>query len=213
LITTLISLYIIFCVGLDWFWTIGNSPNADKINLVLINLSYSYIAGFIFYILVSDLPYRLKIEKLKPVIKSKINDLYNQINACAQTFETEEINNIIEDLTLEELTMKINNNDMYNNSFYATMFGLQRNNFEFLNDTKENVFNIIDSLLRYKEYMKTEQVLTTEKIKDSDFFQLVKVYQDTPNTRSFYSNPQFKNALANDLYEVIKFVKKLKKST
>jgi len=77
LITTLISLYIIFCVGLGWFWTIGFSFDSDKINQILINLSYSYMAGFIFYILVSYLPYRLKTEKLKPVIKLKINDLYN----------------------------------------------------------------------------------------------------------------------------------------
>ncbi len=47
-IITGVSLYIIFCVGLGWFWTIGESENYEKINQVLLNLSYSYIAGWFF---------------------------------------------------------------------------------------------------------------------------------------------------------------------
>ena len=49
---TLCAGYIILTVGLGWFWTIGSFENADRINQVLLNLSYSYIAGWIFYLLV-----------------------------------------------------------------------------------------------------------------------------------------------------------------
>lgn len=212
LITTLISLYIIFCVGLGWFWTIGFSFDSDKINQILINLSYSYMAGFIFYILVSYLPYRLKTEKLKPVIKLKINDLYNQINACVQTFDSTENNDIIINLTVDKLAEKINNNNMYGNSFYAIMVGYQMNNLQFLKSTKDNVFGIISSILEYKEYMNTDQILNIEKIRDSEYFHLVKVYEDTPIAKTYYSSQQFKDAMIKDLYEIIVCVRELKKS-
>ena len=211
LITTLISLYIIFCVGLDWFWTIGSSSNADKINQILINISYSYIAGLIFFCLVSYLPHRLKIEKFKPIIHSKIDDLYNQINACIQTFETVEINNVIESITFEELQEVINNNDMYNKSFYAISAGYQMNNFKFLSLTTKRVFVIINSLLEYKEYMTIEQILNIEKIKENSFFHLVGTYEETPAAKRNYSSQQFKNAVIDELFNIIRYIKSIRK--
>jgi hypothetical protein len=209
-ILTLICLYIILCVGLGWFWTIGYSDNSENINQVLINLSYSYIAGLIFYFLISFLPYRLKIEKLKPAITFKIDSLYKQIKACAQSFDTKENTDIIEKTTLDELKIVLDKNGMYDNSFQAREVGYIMNNFQFLNSTRNNAFDIIDSLLGYKEFMKMEQVVEIEKIRDSDFFRLVKTYEDTPIAKHYYSSSEFKEALAEDLFEIIISIRFLK---
>jgi hypothetical protein len=149
---------------------------------------------------------------LKPVIDLKTKELYNQINACAQTFEIEENQDIIKSITKEQLTESISKNDMYNNSFYANEVGFNMNNFKFLNATKGNVFEIIESLTGYKEYMETEKTLNLEIIRDSSFFHLVKVYEETPITRIYYSSPQFKTELINDLYDIIICIRKLTKS-
>ena len=166
-IVTTICLYIICCVGLGWFWTIGSAINSVKINNVLINLSYSFIAGLIFYFFVSYLPSQAKIRKFKPVIDLKIKDLYNQINACVQTFDDKENQDIIKTITKEELTQVIQKIDMYNSSFYANVVGYNMNNLKFLNATKGNVFEIIESLTGYKEHMETEETLNLETIRDS----------------------------------------------
>jgi hypothetical protein len=209
LIITAICLYIIFCIGLGWFWTIGTATNSENINQVLINLSYSYVAGLIFYILVSYLPNKAKIKKLRPVIKLKISDLYNQINACVQTFEVVENEDIIKSITKEQLKESINKNDMYNNSFYANVVGYNMNNLKFLNATKGNIFEIIESLTGYKEYMETEETLNLEIIRDSTFFHLVKIYEETPMARIYYSSPQFKSEFIDDLYDIIICIRKL----
>ena len=179
---------------------------------MIINLSYSYIAGFIFFILISYLPYRLKVIKLKPAICLKVDDLYKQINACVQTFEVREIDNIIQSLTIHELKDLVSAKNMYENSFYGNIVGYNMNNLKFLNLTKDNVFGIINSLLEYKEYLKTDQVLSIEKIKDSDFFHLVKIYEDSPTAKRYYSSNQFKTALISDLYTIIEIIRDLKKS-
>jgi len=211
-IVTAICLYIICCVGLGWFWTIGSAINSERINNVSINLSYSFIAGLIFYIFVSYLPNKAKIKKLKPVIDLKIKDLYNQINACVQTFDDKENHDIIKLITKDELTKVIQKVDMYDNSFYANIVGYNMNNLKFLNSTKGNVFEIIESLTGYKEYMATEETLNLETIRDSTFFHLTKVYEETPVARIYYSSQQFRNELIKDLYEIIICVRKLNKS-
>ena len=87
---TLSSGYIILTIGLGWFWTIGSCENADRINQVLLNLSYSYIAGWIFYLLVTYFPEMQRKITLRPAIQLKIEDLRKQINACIQTFAKNE---------------------------------------------------------------------------------------------------------------------------
>jgi len=211
LIITLISLYIIFSVGLGWFWTIGNSPNAEKINTILVNLSYSYIAGFVFYILISYLPYRLKAERLKPVINQKISRLYNQIEACVQTFNQELDSNALKTITLEELTEKIKNNGMYGCSFFSSKSGVQFNNLSYLKSRKVFILDAICFLLEYKEYMSTEQILYIERIRDSDFFYFIDFPEGTEITK-FYSSDEVKEIISKKLYEMIESVKYLKKS-
>lgn len=57
LLVTVICLYTIFSVGLEVIGKIGKSDNYENINNVALNLSYSYIAGLIFYFFISYLPH------------------------------------------------------------------------------------------------------------------------------------------------------------
>lgn len=71
-----LSLYILFCVGLGWFWTIGSSTNYERINQVLLNLSYSYIAGLIFYILIEYIPKNIAAKKAFTIWENQLVDIY-----------------------------------------------------------------------------------------------------------------------------------------
>lgn len=71
-----LSLYILFCVGLGWFWTIGSSTNYERINQVLLNLSYSYIAGLIFYILIEYIPKNIAAKKAFTIWESQLVNIY-----------------------------------------------------------------------------------------------------------------------------------------
>lgn len=208
-ILTVFSAYIICTIGLGWFWLIGNCDNAERINEVLINLSYSYIAGLIFYILVTYLPNLQAKKTIMPAIKFKIINLQKQINAFIQTFGTKEDEKLVENITKEQLSQLINQAGMYSNSFYANMVGYQQNNLQFLNATRSNVYTIISQLIEYKEYMSTEQLIDIEKIRDSTFFHLIKVYEDTPIARSYYTSNKFKEVFIEELYDVIIHTRRL----
>lgn len=208
-ILTVFSAYIICAVGLGWFWLIGNCDNAERINEVLINLSYSYVAGLIFYVLVTYLPKLQAKKTITPVLKFKIINLKKEINACIQTFGTNEDEKLVDNITKEQLSQLINQADMYSNSFYANMVGYQQNNFQFLNATRSNVYAIMGQLIEYKEYMSTEQLIDIEKIRDSTFFHLTKVYEDTPIAKLYYTSNDFKEVMVKELYDVIIHTRRL----
>ena len=47
---SLAALYVIISVGLGWLPLIGHCVNAERINIVLLNLSYSYVASVLFFL-------------------------------------------------------------------------------------------------------------------------------------------------------------------
>jgi len=212
IILTLFCTYIILNVGLGWLWSIGNCDNAERVNQVLINLSYSYMAGLIFFLLVTYLPNYIKRKKILPSIRLKVGDLYKQINACIQTFENEDKADLIGTITHERVINLINGADMYGQSFYALMVGYNMNNLKFLVATKENIFTLIDQILSYKEYLSGDQLLEIEKIHDSTYFHLTKIYEDTPVARLYYSHQRFKDEMIKEFIPVMLSMKKLKKS-
>lgn len=209
---TLSSGYIILTIGLGWFWTIGSCENADRINQVLLNLSYSYIAGWIFYLLVTYFPEMQRKITLRPAIQLKIEDLRKQINACIQTFAKDEDWHLVDTITKEQLIRLITKADMYANSYYASIIGFQQNHLQFLHATRSNVFELIEQILFYKEYLSAEQLLLLEKIQDSTYFHLTKVYENTPLAKIFYSSDKYKNEMIDDLYDVITHMRNLCKN-
>lgn len=209
-IIAFISIYTIGCVGLEVLPTLGTTETPILINSVLLNLSYSYFAGLIFYLLVTYYPFYLQRKKFSPIIKSKINDLYNQVEATIQTFETKEVKGIVDTITFEDLKKVIEKNSMYSNSFYANTVGYQMNNFQFLVETKNNFFTIIERLLIYKDYLSINQIVSIEKIRDSSFFHLTKVYESTSLAILYYNSSQFKEELAKELFNIILYMRKIK---
>lgn len=209
---TILCSYCILHVGLGWLWPIGTCEDANSVNQVLLNLSYSYIAGFIFYLLVSFLPNYLKKRKIIPSIRLKVGDLYKQINACLQTFESTEKADLLYTITHERIIALINGADMYGQSFYAHMVGYDMNNLQFLVATKERIFTLIDQILGYKEFLNGDQLLEIEKIHDSTYFHLIKVYEDSPVARFYYTHQKFKDSMISDFIPVMLSIKELRRS-
>ena len=170
LVITLGCVYVIVCIGLKILPTIGQISNATQVNNVLLNLSYSYIAGLIFYLLVSYYPFYRQKRKFASIIAVKKDDLLKQIEACIQTFEEEDKKGLINNISKEELISLINKKDMYENSFYAKEVGYSMDNLLFLVKTRSNCFDIIDKLIVYKEYLRDVDIYDLEKIRDSAFF-------------------------------------------
>ena len=58
------------------------TKNAVGKNEVMFNLSYSYLAGYIFYLKVTLLPYKMRARKMKPFIDDKKAVICGKIKYC-----------------------------------------------------------------------------------------------------------------------------------
>lgn len=211
LVVSIIPVYIILCVGLGWLWPIGSCENYERINQVLLNLSYSYMAGLIFYVLVTYLPYIHKKSKIMPSVRLKIGDIYKQINACLQTFDTQDRGDLIGSVRHERIIELINGADMYGDSFYAVEVGFNMTNLQFLVETRKQIFELIEQTLCYKEYLSGGQLLKLEKIHDSTYFHLTKINETTPTARLYYSHQRFKDEMIREFIPIMLYIKELKK--
>lgn len=207
IIISLICIYIILAVGLKIVPTIYESLNSENVNNVTLNLSYSYIAGLIFYFFVSLLPYLILKHKLKPAIDLKITDLKTQITSFIRSF------NSIKDIDLKDIELItiqniIKKHSILDRSYYSPMTGTNMSNLDFLYSTKLNIFNLVDSILTYREYLTSNQILELEKIRDSKFFHLSKM-AGSPLQDIFYKSDEFNQAFSITFYEIIESVRKI----
>lgn len=176
IITSAICIYAIGQIGFGWFWTIGSSDNADQINQVFINLSYSYITGVLVYFLTIALPKYNEDRKLKPVIKEKIEDIGIMLRNMLVGFyqydgSTElDINNIEACQTLLESTD-------WNQANSLPIYKKGQNR---LCETFKSDFEVIQEditrlILCYNLHLSTDQIKFLEKIKSFESYHILAV--------------------------------------
>jgi hypothetical protein len=201
---TFLCLYIILTVGLKLTSPLSDSEN---VNQVLLNLSYSYIAGLIFYFFVTLFPYLILKYKLKPALDLKLNDLKMQITSYVRSFNSVEIIDL-NNLKLADMQKLLDTHGMLDRSHYSLMLGTTISNLDFLNSTKINIFKLVETILSYRDFLTSTQILELEKIRDSNFFHLIKM-GNLPNATILYNSKEFKNGFANNFFEIIQSVRKL----
>ena len=82
-----ISLYIIMVVGLGWFWTIGTAEDYERINNVLVNLSYSFITGYLVFLFTILFPAKRRSRRINYIVAGKLRSIVqDDIHPCLQIF-------------------------------------------------------------------------------------------------------------------------------
>lgn len=76
---SLAALYVIISVGLGWLPLIGHCVNAERINIVLLNLSYSYVASVLFFCMIELIPRWLNKKKAFKVFEKDLDVVYRKI--------------------------------------------------------------------------------------------------------------------------------------
>lgn len=80
----IVCVYVIFCAGLHVLPGVASCNNAKDVNNVLLNLSYSYLAGGIFYLFTSTLPRFQKSRRYRSIINEKEKQIYEKLVGCMQ---------------------------------------------------------------------------------------------------------------------------------
>ncbi|NDV77850.1 hypothetical protein [Dysgonomonas sp. 511] len=211
---TLISLYIIFTIELDiQILKFGALENADKINKILINISYSYFAGLVFYLLVTYIPYYEKRKKAEYAIAYFIDMIYHKSfapfsylnNGCEtpninyKMLDVETLKNILSNKTLSSHV----NNDPKLKTIHSALLVNRK-------ETKE----IIIDLFAYMEFLTGDQIQLLSKLANSNYYILLNApylpdvgedicNRDLSTWVEFYNSLIDFNSLVHKLYDSI----------
>ena len=211
LILTCASIYAICNIELSWFWSIPVKYNPENINRVLLNLSYSYLAGYLFYLLVTEVPYLQRNRKFRKIITEKYKILKYQIESNIQAFGSNKAN-LLNTITLKELKDLIQNVNITDVAFQAKEVDYKTSILELLNVSRNTIIHTCHEILNvYKDYLTESEVVTIEKICSAQYFNFI--YEPTPHcisklTQLYYYNS--KDEIATLLYTVIELVRELK---
>jgi hypothetical protein len=210
-ILAIISLYIICSIGLDLFWKIGEFENAENINTVLIRISYSYVSGFIFYLLTNEIPHLLKKRKVQPVLTEKIELTYDLVESLLQTFISEKKENLLKNSNENFIKKLIENEPLKNESYFTKITFNKMTNSEFIIAQEEKLVKTIKDLLFYKEFLSSRQIYNLEKIKSAYLFTLVKALKyNSSKLIGFEKTDKFKSNFSKELNEMVESAKEIK---
>lgn len=197
---TLVCIYTIVYVGFGYGWPIGASENYERINTVMLNLSYSYMAGLIFYLFTSTLPHLVRSKKYEPIIREKEANIYGRLIGCAKAAYSPNEDDVAYDK--DTLVAKFENHMMSEPCYYQ-IYSLNK----YLQLQRSNITEVINGLLVYADYIQPDELEMLEQIKDSQFFSQISVFQwaemDTSEQRK---------KTGELLYDLIQLTSKFKQS-
>ena len=206
-VIALLCLYAIFQIKFDFAYWVGDSFYAEDINDIITNLSYSYLAGYIFYSLTVTLPYVKMKSKTKKALDSKISAIIVNYEACLESvvpLPTE----VKADLTKEE-AIDLFRTVSYMSPCRLSSIGQNVNIAMYIKTKHEENQTLAAQLLEYKPWLSSTAIAQIENIRNSNLSNLIIalmqekliVLLDTEKSRK---------RLASDVYDLWNLSKQIK---
>lgn len=173
---------VITIVAIKLNFVIGMSDYAEIINDMLVNLSYSYIAAYLFYLMTNRLPVVMRKRKIMPVIQNRVEEIGRRsiYYVLLEFSRDSELNADYKhiDGTMDVLASKIWTDEM---PAVQRQFGYRIDYLHYVrlqcDDLKERVAVLLN---RYKEEMTEEQITALEEMTSLYIFRLVDLFCNLP---------------------------------
>lgn len=182
----IVSVFTIVVIKFNFF--IGTSDYAENINDMLVNLSYSYIAAYLFFLMTSRMPVVMRRKKLMPVIQKRVEEIGRQeiyyvllefSRGCDGPEFSPDYKHI--DNTARLLASKTWTDEM---PTVYRQFGVRITYLKYVRQHCENLKERVSEILkRYKDEMTEEQITALEEMTGLYIFRLIDLSCSVPSVR------------------------------
>lgn len=181
----------------------------DNLNQLYINLSYSFLAGFVFYLLTIYFPQKRERERLEPIIRLKVLEIKKELrNVLLEFSRKTDIQNYMEIESARKVLMSKNWTDYM--PMYQLLYKANISYIAYIKETgillKKNINNFIQS---YQRYMTTEQICLLEELSSMQIFSIA--HQFSQMTISL-EDPNGKKSLVDMFIDAINKMSEIEKS-
>ena len=165
-IIVLLCIYGILQIKFDVAFWIGDVENADECNEILLNLSYSFLAAYLFYMMTVMLPYWKMKYKCRAALQKKIHLIVSNYQACAESvlpFPNKLPENLTRDV-LEAIFKAFS----YQEPCRLKILGTNVPAITYIKLKQEENKKLATELLEYKNWLSSDMIAAIEEIRNSD---------------------------------------------
>lgn len=165
IVIAIICIYAIIQIEFECAYWVCYSEQADKYNRVISNLSYSYLAAVIFYLLTVTMPnWKMKF-KIKKALDGKINSIRSSYKACVDCV-LPMYDNPKDEISKEEV-IKNFKAISYKDACRFSLVNSNESILDFINRNHQYIVHLSEELLEYKPWLSAETIAQLEDIRNS----------------------------------------------
>jgi hypothetical protein len=204
----LICLYAIFQIKFNFAFWMGYSEKADAWNEIITNLSYSYLAGFIFYLLTVTLPHKKMKGKVKVALDSKLNMIRSNYKACVESVY-HPLKAMSLDITKDEAIANFKEVSFYQKCKMGYFQDKDISVVDYIRlKHQENVIRAAE-LLEYKPWLSSETAAQIEEIRNSNLPAVI-ISLTQSIGKDQLDNEDGRGMLAGEVYDLWTLAKNIK---
>lgn len=203
-----VCLYAILQIKFNFAFWVGYTDNPTAINEVITNLSYSYLAAFVFYVLTVTLPHWKMKSKVKMALDKKIRLIESNYKACAESIvpfpKSFDIN-----VTKEGL-VELFKARSYLESCRLNILGTSFSVIAYINIKHDENKRVLSELLEYKQWLSSDTIVMIEDIRNADLKNIIISLTQPALIEAQAKDEATRAMLASAVYDVWNIAKKLK---
>lgn len=163
------------CLQIPMNWS---QDRCDNLNQLFINLTYSFLAGYVFYLLTIYFPQRKEKKRIQPVIQQKVLNIRKAISDILLEFSRD--TDIHKDLLEIDNAKKVLMSKNWTNKMpmFQYLYKAQISYLAYIGEVGKKIQkDIVDLIQSYQRYMTTEQVCLLEELSSMQIFALANQFK------------------------------------
>lgn len=203
----LVCLYAILQIKFNFAFSIGYSDKAKSWNEIITNLSYSYLAGFIFFLLTVTLPHEKMRAKVKKALEGKVNQIATNYWACIKSVVPFP-KGLTSNLTKEDVVMMFKEASSLQLCRLSSV-GVNVSVAEYIKAKHKENKELATELLEYKPWLSSETIAQIEIIRNANLMSVV-ISMTNPVLQESLDNEGSRGVLASEVYDMWEVAKGIK---
>lgn len=155
-----------------------SQDRCDNLNQLFINLTYSFLAGYVFYLLTIYYPQRKEKKRIQPVIQQKVLNIRKALSDILLEFSrnTDIHQDFLEIENAKKVLMSKNWTDKM--PMFQYLYKAQISYLAYIGEVGNKIQkDVIDLIQSYQRYMTTEQVCLLEGLSSMQIFALANQFK------------------------------------
>ena len=203
----LVCLYAIFQIKFDFAFWICSSERACDYNEILMTLSYSYLAGYLFFLLTVTLPHLKMRAKVKKALEGKVNQIATNYWACIESVVPFP-KGLTRNQTKEDVVMMFKEASSLQLCRLSSV-GINVSVAEYIKAKHKENKELATELLEYKPWLSSETIAQIEKIRNANLMSVV-ISMTNPVLQEALDNEGSRGVLASEVYDMWEVAKGIK---